>query len=60
MDENEVSVTFFVDKELMRKFEVAKDEKAKTLGIKLTKKQALQLAMKDAISAWTKEKPESI
>lgn len=57
MDEDEVSVTFFANKEVMEQFEKAKDFKARELGIKLTKKQALQLAMKEAIDRWTKEKP---
>jgi hypothetical protein len=57
MGEDEISVTFFANKEVMSQFEKAKDLKAKELGIKLTKKQALQLAMKEAIERWTKEKP---
>ena len=57
MGEDEISVTFFANKEVMDQFEKAKDLKAKELGIKLTKKQALQLAMKEAIERWTSKKP---
>ncbi len=54
MDENEISVTFFADKDVMNQFDKAKEIKAKELGFKLTKKQALQLAIKEAIEKWTK------
>lgn len=57
MGEDEISVTFFANKEVMEQFEKAKEFKAKELGIKLTKKQALQLAMKEAIERWTTENP---
>lgn len=57
MDENEISVTFFADKDLMNEFNKAKEYKARQIGIKLTKKQALQLAIKEAIDKWTKENP---
>ena len=56
MKENEISVTFFADKELMKEFEKAKEKKAASLGIALTKKQALHLAIKDAIEGWSKIK----
>jgi hypothetical protein len=59
MDENEISVTFYINREVMQEFEKAKDYKAADLGIKLTKKQALQLAIKEASKNWTKEKPQS-
>lgn len=52
MKENEVSITFYADKDLIKEFEKALERKALKLGINLTKKQALQLAMKDAISNW--------
>lgn len=52
MRENEVSVTFHVDKGLMEEFEKAKDQKSVDIGIPLNKKQALVLAMKEAIEKW--------
>jgi rRNA-processing protein FCF1 len=52
MDEKEISVTFFISKDIMDEFEKAKEKKAKTVGISLTKKQALQLAIKEAIENW--------
>ena len=54
MKENEISVTFFADKDLMKQFETAKDKKAESIGIGLTKKQALHLAIKEAIESWSK------
>lgn len=54
MKEDEISVTFFADKEMMRDFEKAKLKKADSIGIGLTKKQALHLAIKEAIENWTK------
>ncbi len=55
MKDNEISVTFHADKELMEKFEKAMIKKAQSIGIMLTKKQALQLAMKLAIEKWENE-----
>lgn len=52
MRDNEVSVTFHVDKALMADFEAAKDLKSKELGVPLNKKQALVLAMKEAVEKW--------
>ena len=58
MKENEVSVTFHADKNLMDEFDKVKDLKAETLGLTdLTRKQALQLAIKESIERWKKEKP---
>lgn len=55
MKENEISVTFHCDKVLMDKFEKAIIQKAQALGIMLSKKQAIQLAMKLAIEKWENE-----
>jgi hypothetical protein len=60
MKENETSVTFHIDKELLKKFDKATELKSSEVGILLNRKQSLHLALKEAISAWTKEKPESI
>jgi len=58
MKENEVSVTFHADKNLMDEFEKVKDFKAAAMGIGgLSKKQALQLAIKETIERWKKENP---
>ena len=54
MKENDVSITFHIDKDLLKEFEKAKDLRAAKIGIDLNKKQALQLAIKDAIEKWTK------
>lgn len=56
MDEHEISVTFFADKNVMEQFKDAIQFKEKELGIKLSKKQALQIAIKEAISNWQKTK----
>lgn len=56
MKEKEISVTFFVDKDSMEAFEKAKEFKAEQLGISLTKKQALQLAIKEATENWKQKK----
>ena len=56
MKENEISVTFFADKDLMKQFEKAKELKAASMGIGLTKKQAIHLALKEAIEIWSKTK----
>lgn len=54
MKENEITVTFMVDKDLMKDFEQAQKQKEKVLGISLSKKQAFQLALKEAIENWSK------
>jgi len=56
MKGNEISVTFFADKDLMKEFEKAKELKAASMGIGLTKKQAIHLALKEAIEVWSKIK----
>lgn len=59
MKENEVSVTFHADKNLMKEFDMVKDLKAEKLGLTdLTMKQALQLAIKESMDRWKKEKLE--
>lgn len=58
MKQNEISVTFHADKDLMDEFDKIKDLKAKNMGLTdLTKKQALQLAIKETIERWKKENP---
>lgn len=59
MKENETSVTFHIDKELLKKFEKATDLKSNDVGIPLNRKQSMTLAIKEAIEKWTKEKPQS-
>jgi hypothetical protein len=59
MRQNETSVTFHIDKELLEDFNSAVKEKSKELGVPLNRKQALTLAMKEAIEKWKKEKPQS-
>jgi hypothetical protein len=54
MKENEITVTYMVDKDLMKAFENAQKQKEKELGISLSKKQAFQLALKEAIENWVK------
>lgn len=57
MNEKEISVTFFISKDIMDEFEKAKEKKAEIVGIGLTKKQALQLAIKEAIERWSTKNP---
>ena len=52
MKENELSFTFHIEKELMGDFEKAIERKGKELGIPLTKKQALHLAIKEVVNKW--------
>lgn len=59
MRQNETSVTFHIDKKLLEDFNSAVKEKSKELGVPLNRKQALTLAMKEAIEKWKKEKPQS-
>ena len=59
MKENETSVTFHIDKDLLREFEKATDLKSKEVGIPLNRKQSMTLAVKEATEKWKKEKPES-
>ena len=58
MKNDEVSVTFHAEKKLIDEFDKAKDIKATVIGIRdLTRKQAFQLAIKEAIERWKTEKP---
>lgn len=57
MRENEASVTFHIDKKLMKDFDAATKEKSESLGIPLNRKQSLHLAIKEAIDKWKKETP---
>lgn len=57
MKENEISFTFHIDKGLMEEFEKVMVVKSKEIGLDLKKKQALQLAIKEAIVNWTTKKP---
>jgi len=54
---NETSVTFHIDKALLKEFEMAMRKKSEEIGVPLNKKQALTLAMKEAIDKWKKENP---
>ena len=54
MKTNDISMTFHIDRDLLKEFEKAKDIRASKIGIDLNKKQALQLAIKEAIENWTK------
>jgi len=57
MKESEVSITFHVDKELLKDFEDAIRQKEKEIGVPLNRKQALHLAIKEATTKWKKETP---
>lgn len=57
MKENETSVTFHIDKKLLAEFEDATRQKSEEIGIPLNRKQSMQLAIKEAIEKWKKEKP---
>ncbi|MCT4604461.1 MAG: hypothetical protein N4A59_16355 [Marinifilum sp.] len=57
MRENETSVTFHIDKKLMKDFDEASKMKSEQLGIPLNRKQSLHLAIKEAIDNWQKETP---
>jgi hypothetical protein len=54
MKENETSVTFHIDKEVLKKFEKAVKFKEDELGIPLNRKQSLHLALKEITKAWSK------
>lgn len=55
----EVSVFFSVPEEILNSFNEAVEQKSKSLGIVLTKKQAYHLALKEVTELWKKEKPQS-
>lgn len=55
MKENETSITFHVDKALLKQFEEAVKKKEEKLGIPLNRKQSMQLAMKEAIKKWNEK-----
>ena len=54
MNENETSISLIVDKKLLDEFMNSISCKSKHLGIPLTRKQAMHLAMKEAIDNWKK------
>ncbi len=56
---DEVSVFFSVPEELLNAFNRAVEQKSKSLGVVLNKKQAYNLALKEITEIWTKEKPQS-
>jgi metal-responsive CopG/Arc/MetJ family transcriptional regulator len=56
MKKNEISVTFHIDKELLKDFDEVIQKKAKSIGIPLTRKQALHLAIKETIEKWSGKK----
>lgn len=56
---DEVSVFFSVPEELLNAFNTAVEQKSKSLGVVLNKKQAYNLALKEITELWTKEKPQS-
>ena len=55
MKENEVSVTFHIDKEVLKAFEDAAKLKEKEIGLPLNRKQSLYLAITEATKNWKKE-----
>ncbi|MFA6400876.1 MAG: hypothetical protein WCX31_04515 [Salinivirgaceae bacterium] len=57
MKEGEVSVTFHVDKDLLKNFEDAIRHKEKEIGVPLNRKQALHLAIKEASAKWKQKNP---
>lgn len=57
MKENEVSVTFHIDKGLLKEFEDAVKLKEEDIGFPLNRKQSLHLAIKETTKRWKKENP---
>lgn len=57
MKENETSVTFHIDKDVLKDFEDAAKAKEKGIGIPLNRKQSLYLAIKEITEKWKKENP---
>lgn len=55
MEENEKSVYFYADKEVLEAFDAASKKKGKDLGIPLNKKQAYNLALKEITKKWMAE-----
>jgi hypothetical protein len=54
---DEISVFFYITEELLKEFNEAVDLKSKKMGIKLNKKQAYNLALKEIAEMWKKENP---
>lgn len=54
MKENEVSITFHIDKEVLQEFEEAAKAKGEEIGLPLNRKQSMYLAIKEAIKNWKK------
>jgi len=52
MRENETSVTFHIDRKLIEEFDKAAKRKSEKIGVPLNRKQALHLAIKEAIENW--------
>lgn len=57
MKESEVSVTFHIDKDLLKEFDNAIKIKEKEIGVPLNRKQSLHLAIKEAINKWKQKTP---
>jgi hypothetical protein len=57
MKENETSVTFHIDKAVLKEFENAALIKSNEIGIPLNRKYSIYLAIKEATERWNKEKP---
>ena len=57
MKENETSITFHIDKDVLKDFEDAAKIKAAQIGFPLNRKQSMYLAIKEATDRWKKENP---
>ena len=56
MKNNEIQITFQTDKDLIEKFDKAADRLAATMHLgHITRKQALSVALQDAVDKWGKE-----
>ncbi|MEI6138270.1 MAG: hypothetical protein WCP85_03350 [Mariniphaga sp.] len=56
MKDNEISVTFHADKAIIEKLDKASKLKAASMGLGvITRKQAFNLAIKEAVERWGKE-----
>lgn len=49
---DEIVVTFSIDKDLLKAFAKAQENKEREMGIRLSKKQAFHLALIDATENW--------
>ncbi|GEM_PF-4107059 len=56
MKNNEIPISFHTDKDLIEEFDKASKLKASEMGLgDITRKQAFNLAIKEAVERWKKE-----